>query len=144
MRSKAPLVLMEQLVMVLVFALAAALCIQAFVLADRRSASCAEQNQAVIAAQSAAEVYKNCRGDGNQAAELYGGHVEQGSWVTYWDQDGRQVNDREDAAFQVQVAPVRTDSEYLGRATLKAVETGGNSQFCYTLQLAWQEVDGHA
>lgn len=34
MRSKAPLVLMEQLVMVLVFALAAALCVQVFVLSD--------------------------------------------------------------------------------------------------------------
>lgn len=31
MRSKAPLVMMEQMVMLLVFALAAALCLQAFV-----------------------------------------------------------------------------------------------------------------
>ena len=37
MRSKAPLALMEQMVMVLVFALAAALCLQAFALADRIS-----------------------------------------------------------------------------------------------------------
>ena len=34
MRSKAPLLLMEQMVMLLVFALAAALCLQAFVKSD--------------------------------------------------------------------------------------------------------------
>lgn len=37
MRSKAPLALMEQLVMVLVFALAAALCVQVFVLSGQTS-----------------------------------------------------------------------------------------------------------
>ena len=34
MRSKAPLVLIEQMVMLLVFALASALCLQAFVKSD--------------------------------------------------------------------------------------------------------------
>ena len=34
MRSKTPLALMEQMVMVLVFALAAALCLQVFVVSD--------------------------------------------------------------------------------------------------------------
>ena len=42
MRSKAPLVLMEQAVMVLVFALAAALCLRAFVWSDQLS----RQNEA--------------------------------------------------------------------------------------------------
>ena len=37
MRSKAPLALMEQLVMVLVFALAAALCVQVFGLSGQTS-----------------------------------------------------------------------------------------------------------
>ena len=43
MKSKAPLALMEQLVMVLVVALAAALCLQAFTLADQISRRNAEQ-----------------------------------------------------------------------------------------------------
>ena len=37
MRSKAPLAMMEQMVMLLVFALAAALCLQAFVKSDQMS-----------------------------------------------------------------------------------------------------------
>ena len=36
MKSKAPLALMEQMVMILVFALAAALCLQAFVKSEDR------------------------------------------------------------------------------------------------------------
>ena len=45
MRSKAPLVLMEQLVMVLVFALAAALCVQVFVLSDQTSRNYAARDR---------------------------------------------------------------------------------------------------
>ena len=37
MKSKAPLVMMEQVVMVLIFALAAALCLQTFVLSGKIS-----------------------------------------------------------------------------------------------------------
>ncbi len=49
MKSKAPLVLMEQIIMLLVFALAAAICLQAFIKADALSsakigrASCRER-----------------------------------------------------------------------------------------------------
>ena len=63
MRSKAPLVLMEQLVMVLVFALAAALCVQVFVLSDQTSRNYAARDRAAVAAQNAAEQLKGCGGD---------------------------------------------------------------------------------
>ncbi len=61
MRSKAPLALMEQLVMVLVFALAAALCVQVFVLSSRTSRWNESRDRAVVEAQNAAELLK---GDG--------------------------------------------------------------------------------
>ena len=54
MRSKAPLAMIEQTVMVLVFALAAALCLQVFVWCDRQSRDSAARDQAVLCAQSAA------------------------------------------------------------------------------------------
>ena len=47
MRSKAPLALVEQTLMILVFALAAALCLQAFVRADRLSREVSSQRQIV-------------------------------------------------------------------------------------------------
>jgi Tfp pilus assembly protein PilX len=57
-RSKTPLALMEQLVMVLVFALAAALCVQVFVLSDRTSRYGEARDRALLEAQSAAEALK--------------------------------------------------------------------------------------
>ena len=58
MKSKAPLFLMEQLVMVLVFALAAALCLNVFVQAQQISDAAARQDEAVLIAQNAAELLK--------------------------------------------------------------------------------------
>ena len=58
MRSKAPLVLMEQLVMVLVFALAAAVCLRLFVGAENIAQETARRDEAVIVAQNAAELLK--------------------------------------------------------------------------------------
>ena len=58
MKSRAPLALMEQLVMVLVFALAAALCVQAFFASDRMSRQGEARDRAVLLAQNAAEYLK--------------------------------------------------------------------------------------
>lgn len=62
MRSKAPLVLIEQMIMLLVFALAAALCLQAFVKADGISMQGENRSYAVVAAQNAAEVIRHSGG----------------------------------------------------------------------------------
>ena len=73
MKSKAPLSLMEQLIMLLVFALAAALCLQVFVLSGRVSRSCETKSNAVAAVQSAAEITKACKGDPQQLEQFLGG-----------------------------------------------------------------------
>lgn len=70
--SKPPLILMEQMVMVLVFALAAALCLQAFVKSDSISKKSEQRDRALLCAQNAMEVVRDCRGDMHAAAELYG------------------------------------------------------------------------
>ena len=59
MRSKASLTLMELLVMVLVFALAAALCMQVFAYAQTLSLETARRDEAVVLAQNAAELLKS-------------------------------------------------------------------------------------
>lgn len=58
MKSRASLVLMEQLVMVLVFALAAALCLGCFAKAEEISNRTVRQDEAVILAQNAAAQLK--------------------------------------------------------------------------------------
>jgi Tfp pilus assembly protein PilV len=58
MKSKATLFLMEQLVMLLVFALAAVLCMSVFVRSDRISEEIKQRDEAVILASNAAEMLK--------------------------------------------------------------------------------------
>ncbi|MDO4530820.1 MAG: hypothetical protein Q4C06_02465 [Bacillota bacterium] len=62
MRSKTPLVLMEQLIMVLVFALAAAICLQVFVYAEQVSQRNEALAEAALLAQSTAEELKESSG----------------------------------------------------------------------------------
>lgn len=69
MKNKASLVLMEQLVMVLVFALAAALCLRIFVQARNVSVETFRRDEAVTIAQNAAQVLK-ATGDSEKAMAL--------------------------------------------------------------------------
>ena len=55
MRQRPPLILMEQMIMLLVFALAAALCLQAFVKSDGISKRSEARDRAVILCQNVAE-----------------------------------------------------------------------------------------
>lgn len=59
MKHKTSLVLMEQLVMVLVFAMAAALCLGAFAASWRIDRETEDQTQGALLAQNAAELLKN-------------------------------------------------------------------------------------
>ena len=67
MKRKTSLLLMEQLVMVLTFALAAALCLGIFAGARNLSEDAAMLQEASILAQNAAEVLKATAGDTQQA-----------------------------------------------------------------------------
>jgi len=58
-KSKAYLLLMEQAIMILIFALAVALCLQAFAAAGEISAQTTRRDQAVQIAQSVAECLKS-------------------------------------------------------------------------------------
>lgn len=76
MKNKASLVLMEQLIMTLVFALAAAICLQIFVKADSISRETARLEQAQVLAQNGAEAIKAAGGDLDRAAVLLAGSVQ--------------------------------------------------------------------
>lgn len=75
MKNRTSLVLMEQLVMVLVFSLAAALCLTVFVKADQISRETMYRDEAVLLAQNGAEVLKSCSGDAEKAAAILNGAV---------------------------------------------------------------------
>ena len=70
MRSKAPLALMEQTVMILVFALAAALCLRVFVWSSQMSRHIEARDRAAVEAQCAAEIIKSEGSGGDSAADV--------------------------------------------------------------------------
>lgn len=70
MKSRSSLAMMEQIVMLAVFALAAALCLQAFVKSDQMSRNSEARDRAIQEAQSAAEAVRHTGGDLEKAAEL--------------------------------------------------------------------------
>lgn len=138
MRSKAPLVLMEQLVMVLVFALAAALCVQVFVLSDQTSRSHEARDRAVVAAQNAAENLKGCGGDYAAAAERWGGDWNGSMWGISYDEAWRVCQDQSQAAYHVLVTPAESGRDLLGQAQVTVYTAEGDVLF--SIPVAWQEV----
>ncbi|MEE3467617.1 MAG: hypothetical protein VZQ83_04185 [Eubacterium sp.] len=68
-RSKAPLSLMEQLIMVFVFAFAAAVCLQAFVYSDTLSKDGTIKETAAVRATEVVETCKAYHGDLKKAAD---------------------------------------------------------------------------
>lgn len=143
MRSKAPLVLIEQMVMLLVFALAAALCLQAFVLSDQRSHRSEARDFAASAAQSAAETVRSCGGGVQDAfaaaAGLLDGSVEDGVLVVEYDEDWQPAAD---GIYLLTAAEVSSGQPGLASAeVLVSEKNGGEPLFAVTV--AWQEVGGN-
>ena len=140
MRSRTPLMLMEQMMMVLVFALAAALCLQAFSLSDRLSRGSADRDRAVVQAENAAEAMKHCRGDGSAAAQLTGGAWSGGILTVGYDGDWEKTNG--EPAYTLSVIPEESGQEKLGEAEVRVTDADGAT--LWTMSVAWQEEDFHA
>ena len=81
MKNKAPLVLTELMIMLLVFALAAGLCLRVFQYGDQISRDSLRDDLAVAAAQTGAEWTKHYRGDLQTAAAERGGEWNGETWT---------------------------------------------------------------
>lgn len=133
MKSKAPLLLMEQMVMLLVFALAAAICLQSFVLSDRLSRRGEARDRGVTLAQTAAETIRHQGGAPEsaleQAAPSLGGRYEAGQ-LTVTEGEG-------DETITLTAQAEESGIPGLSKAAL-LVEWEGETVF--ELTVAWQEV----
>ena len=123
MKSKAPLVMMEQMVMILVFALAAALCLQAFVLSDSLSERGEARDRAVLLCENAAETLRL-------------GPKE--TYVAYYDENWQQRE--EPSVYRLEVEGLPEDLETLYRARARAARESDGEEL-FRLDYAWQEVD---
>lgn len=138
MRSKTPLAMMEQLLMLLVFALAALVCLQVFVFSGQTSRRNEARDRAVLEAQNAAEELKSLRGDMILAAKLYGGSCDGQTWSWTYDENWER-----DGGDDYCVLVTRSDSgEPLLGAAQVTVSTAEGDQL-FALPVAWQEVADH-
>ena len=114
MKSKASLSLMEMLVMVLIFALAAALCLQIFAKARTISLETARQDEAVLLAQNAAQVLKATSGDLQLAAAA-----------------------AEDSGYRLEIRKTDSGTNLLGQAEIRVWQ---EDELIFSLRTGWQEV----
>ena len=135
MKSRAPLALMEQTVMVLVFALAAALCLRAFVLADGISRQVEATDRAVLWAESAADTLKARNGDLAQAEAELGGNLDGQRWIIPLDETWQETAG--ESAYTLTAQPIQSGQPLLGRTQIDVAEKNGESLF--SLEVCWQE-----
>ena len=139
MRSKAPLALMEQTIMVLVFALAAALCLRVFVWSNAQSLQARNRDQAALLCQSAAEAVRHA-GSLEAAKDRFGMEWGQDSTLLlYYDKDWNPVSGLDGAYCMTVQREPDLEEPGLGRASVRVSEAEGETLF--ELPIAWQEVD---
>ena len=155
MRSKAPLMMMEQMVMLLVFALAAALCLQAFVKSDGISRRSEARDRAVIAAQNAAEAIRYCGGDGAHAltgaAELLGADYRQGlfwldydeNWTPIPSGDCGMEKPKDKYRLSAQGIPSETPGLWTVQVVVECTEDPSEPEILFELNVSWQEDSAH-
>ncbi len=137
MRSKAPLVMMEQMVMLLVFALAAALCLQAFVKSDQLSQQGEVRDRAVTLCQNAAEAIRATGGDFSQAAKgLEATQHDKDSLMIDYTQDWTPAEDT--MRYTLGVSRVDSGLPGLGKATVWMRDEAGETEL-FRLEVSWQE-----
>ena len=125
MKNKSPLVLMEQLIMVLVFALTAAMCVGIFLKSNQTSQDTQFRDGAVLMAQNGAETVKSCAGDLEETARILEGTVINGEVFV------------ESEGYLMVITAVDSETSGLGQAEI-CVSTDGI--LIYTLRTGWQEV----
>lgn len=144
MRSKAPLLLMEQMVMLLVFALAAAICLQAFVKSDGLSGASEDRDRAVTLCQEAAEAVRHSGGDPKhaltRAAELldttYGGYSETYPLQINYSADWTRSESRE-YAYCLRACGLESGVPGLCKALVK-VSDSTDTRTLFEIEVAWQ------
>ena len=138
---------MEQLIMVFVFAFAAAICLQAFVYSDRLSKDGTAKETASVRATEVIDIVKAYHGDMKKAADKLGATFtasdkesaagETGTLVKEYPDDGMKVT------LETNEATATGGSNYLhqtGKASVTEIPKEGEQAKdpIYTVDIAWQ------
>lgn len=124
MKNRASLALMELCVMLLVLALAAALCLRIFVWADQRAKESEARDLAVVQMQTVAEKIK-AMGSAEAAAKAMGAAKIPDGWCIVTEN------------YEIRITAMDDREENLGTARLEAVY---RDQVMVSFSVCWQEV----
>lgn len=117
MKHRASLSLLEQVLMLLVFAVAAVVCLQAFVWSGQTSKAMEQQDRAMILAQNAAETLKYTH-DSHETARIFAPQAREQGWTLH-------------------ITPTDSNLDLLSTAL---VEIRDETRCIARLPVAWQEV----
>lgn len=136
MNRKSVLQMMELLIMVLVFAISACVCVRCFVHADQLSKKQENKTAAVLVAQNAAELLKSTSGDMEKAADEMGGFCDGNSWCMPMDASWNVIGEREQAVYLLEVTREAQGELPVGAALLRVTAAG---ETLVEIRVAWQE-----
>lgn len=127
MRNKSILVLIEHVVMLLVFAVAAAVCLRMFALSGKLSRTYEVTDRAVLAAQNAAETLKK---NGlvwlaEQSGVL---HTKENTWAILYDENW-EMTEVETMVYAIVVKVSEDTDAFLWRAELIVIKESGEELF---------------
>jgi len=138
-KSKAPLVMLEQMVMLLVFALAAALCLQAFVKSDAASRESEARDRAANLCQSMAEEMRLNGGRAPEAASAVlgdGWQCSTGQFSVPLNEDMTPAALDADAPYRLEVCASDNQAPGLDGAGIQVSTPDGETLF--SLEVLWQ------
>lgn len=128
---RACLILMEQVLMLLVFAVAAAFCVQAFALSRDMSLEAAGLDSALAEAQNAAELLKSSGGTAGEGLDLLGSVL-----------GGRQADGRwQTAAGSCTLEAAVEAGCTVETVTIRCLDSEG--EVLFSLPVAWQAGEHH-
>lgn len=120
---------MEQIIMILVFALAAAACLQAFVYASRLSEESGQRDLAIVRVQELAEYSKHVHGDRERIRSHFSGEISGQDVIVSYPEDGMQMR-----------LSVTLQDAQMEEASVCMKDTDGT--VIYEVTAAWQKEGG--
>ena len=136
-RSKSTLFLMELLIAILIFAFCAAVCVKTFVTSHMMVAESKAKSNALIIAESYAEIHKAAGGDLKEVSTILGGTVSQdeNTMVIYYDKEW-QICEEKNAFYRLNLIKRQPDesepTSTLAIGDITIIESSGKEIISFT------------
>jgi competence protein ComGC len=128
--SKSSLFLMEMVIALLFFSICSAICIRVFAAASQDTVCSRNLSSASSLCQSAAEVYKACRGNIEKTAEILDGGYKVGQAKVYYDSDWNITQEQDNAEFVLLIEDDGTEGCVKGARIYAEKCSGHNAGEC--------------